>query len=213
MNQSPEINEIATALSKAQGQMNAAAKDSTNPHFKSKYADLASVWQACREPLSSNGLAVTQTLDLIGDKQILITTLLHSSGQWMRSTMLLPMCSKPQETGSILSYFRRYSLASICGVYQSDDDAETAQAPTRSSQAKPMPYPEESDIITKEEADIICGMLDKVQDQEYISKLSVYVRDTMKTPSIEDLKKRDYKKMLSIIQKKLTEEDGQRKMA
>jgi len=136
MNQSQAINEIATALAKAQGQMSAAAKDSSNPHFKSKYADLASVWQACREPLSSNGLSVTQTLDLIGEKQVLITTLFHSSGQWIRSVMMMPNCSKPQETGSILSYYRRYSLASICGVYQSDDDAEIAQAPHRQQQSK-----------------------------------------------------------------------------
>lgn len=130
--QSDNINELMTALAKAQGKMSHASKDSENPHFRSRYADLASVWQACREPLASNGLAVTQTLDFLGDRQVLVTTLGHSSGQWIKSVMVLPQTGKPQEQGSLLSYYRRYSLASIAGVYQADDDAEAAQAPHRS---------------------------------------------------------------------------------
>lgn len=125
--QSENINELMTSLAKAQGKMSHAVKDSTNPHFKSKYADLASVWNACREPLAEQGLAVTQTLDFSGTRQVLVTTLGHSSGQWMKSLMALPETSKPQEIGSMLSYFRRYSLASMVGVYQDDDDAESAQ--------------------------------------------------------------------------------------
>ena len=60
MLQSESIKELATALAKAQGALKPAVKDSLNPHFKSKYADLASVWEACREPLSSNGIAIVQ---------------------------------------------------------------------------------------------------------------------------------------------------------
>lgn len=212
MNQSQEINEIAAALAKAQGQMNAAAKDSTNPHFKSKYADLASVWQACREPLSANGLSVTQTLDLAGEKQVLITTLFHSSGQWIRSIMMMPMCSKPQETGSILSYYRRYSLASMCGVYQSDDDAEIAQTPHRQQPAKSVNI-EDSEILTKEEAEAMDKMLNKIEDQEYVSNLTVYVRDNMNVDSMYHLKRRDYQKIINSISQKLRKEDEQRKLA
>lgn len=212
MNQSQEINEIAAALAKAQGQMNAAAKDSTNPHFKSKYADLASVWQACREPLSANGLSVTQTMDFVGEKQVLITTLFHSSGQWIKSTMMMPVCSKPQETGSVLSYYRRYSLASMCGVYQSDDDAEIAQAPHRQQQSKAV-HIEDSEILTKEEADAMDKMLNKVEDQEYISNLSIYVRDNMNVDSMYNLKRKDYQKIIHSITQKLKKEDEQRKLA
>lgn len=128
MNQSEQINELMTALAKAQGSMKHASKDNVNPHFKSKYADLASVWEACRGPLSENGLCIVQTLNIIEGQQVLVTTLGHSSGQWIKSQMIVPLCSRPHEMGSLLTYFRRYSLAAITGVYQDDDDANEAQA-------------------------------------------------------------------------------------
>jgi hypothetical protein len=138
MNQSEQINELITALAKAQGQMKAAIKDSTNPHFKSKYADLASVWDACRDPLSNNGLAVTQTVTCDTDKQVLITMLGHSSGQWIRSNMVLPIQKGgPQELGSCLSYCRRYSLAAMVGVFQDDDDGERVETSNRKVDSKP----------------------------------------------------------------------------
>jgi hypothetical protein len=125
--QSEQINELMGALAKAQGEMSHAVKDSVNPHFKSKFADLASVWQACRDPLAKNGLAITQTMDFSGERQVLVTTLGHASGQWIKSIVALPI-QKPgaQELGSCLSYCRRYALASMVGVYQDDDDAEVA---------------------------------------------------------------------------------------
>ncbi len=60
MTTSPEINELAAALAKAQGEMGGALKDSANPFFKSKYADLSSVWEACRAPLAKYGLSIVQ---------------------------------------------------------------------------------------------------------------------------------------------------------
>jgi hypothetical protein len=130
--QSEQINELMAALAKAQGQLKPAVKDSSNPHFKSRYADLASVWEACREPLSANGLAVTQTVISQEDSQFLVTTLGHVSGQWMKSFMKLPLQRPgPQELGSCLSYCRRYSLASMVGVFQDDDDGEKAQVSYR----------------------------------------------------------------------------------
>lgn len=130
--QSENINELITALSKVQGQLKGALKDSVNPHFKSKYADLGSIWEACREPLSENGLAVVQTLSYENDRQMLVTTLGHISGQWMRSVMALPTV-KPgaQEVGSCITYCRRYSLAAIIGVCQEDDDGERAESSYR----------------------------------------------------------------------------------
>lgn len=140
MMQSDQINELMSALAKAQGHMSHASKDNQNPHFRSKYADLASVWQACRKPLSDNGLAVTQTLDIAGEKQVLVTTLAHASGQWIKSIMILPTQKPgPQEIGSCLSYCRRYALASMVGVYQDDDDAEVAQKPYRETETKYIP--------------------------------------------------------------------------
>lgn len=123
MQTSEAIDQIATALAKAQGEIKGAAKDSTNPHFRSKYADLASVWEACRQALTKNGLSVVQIPDVSADGVFLHTTLAHSSGQWMRGTMpVRPVQDTPQGLGSALTYARRYSLAAMVGVAPDDDD-------------------------------------------------------------------------------------------
>lgn len=121
--QSDSINELAAALSKAQLSISAALKDSSNPFFKSKYADLTSVWSACRKELSENGLSVSQVLDGMN----LVTTLMHSSGQWVRGSCPLILVKQDmQSLGSSVTYARRYSLAAICGVVQDDDDGNLA---------------------------------------------------------------------------------------
>jgi len=126
--QSENINELALALSKAQAGITGALKDSANPFFKSKYADLASCWDACRRQLTDNGLCVIQTTDLIDGLVVVRTTLAHSSGQWISG--VLPVKAKddgPQAQGSGITYARRYALAAIVGLAQIDDDAEAAQ--------------------------------------------------------------------------------------
>lgn len=128
METSQQINEIATALAKAQADIKGASKDSTNPHFKAKYADLSSIWDACRAPLSKNGIAVIQS-PATSDGQVSITTLLaHSSGQWIKdSVAVTPVKADAQGIGSAVTYLRRYSLAAMVGVAPEDDDAESAQ--------------------------------------------------------------------------------------
>jgi hypothetical protein len=126
--QSETIGALAAALSKAQADITGALKDSSNPFFKSKYADLASCWDACRKQLAANNLAVIQTTDVTDAGVVLVTTLVHSSGEWMRGT--LPIVTKdngPQAQGSGITYARRYALAAIVGLAQIDDDAESAQ--------------------------------------------------------------------------------------
>jgi len=126
--QSAEINELASALAKAQAAIKPAKKDSDNPFFKSKYADLASVHLACMEHLTVNGLSVTQTLYTNGDaRTYLVTSLLHSSGQWIKSVAPVnPVKNDPQGMGSAITYMRRYSLAAMVGVAQEDDDGNAA---------------------------------------------------------------------------------------
>ena len=126
--QSENIAELAAALSKAQANITGALKDSANPFFKSKYADLASCWDACRKQLTDNGLSVIQTTDIVSDTVVVRTTLAHSSGQWISG--VLPVKAKddgPQAQGSGITYARRYALAAIVGLAQIDDDAEAAQ--------------------------------------------------------------------------------------
>lgn len=131
--QSDTIGHLALALAKAQGEMGAAAKDANNPHFKSRYADLASIMDACRGPLAKHGLAVTQLPGRGDDGSVQLTTiLLHESGEHLGSTISArPAQENPQVVGSILTYLRRYALASVVGVVSDDDDGEAATAPTR----------------------------------------------------------------------------------
>ena len=148
---SPSTHELAAALAKAQGLMTGAGKSTENPFFRSKYADLASVWDACRGPLSQCQLAIVQcpqvtylgspefyeTVTKQGDKRLSVkvlcrvsvrTRLLHASGQWIEDTLstVLPV-AEPQAIGSAITYLRRYALQALVGVAPEDDDGETAQ--------------------------------------------------------------------------------------
>lgn len=125
--QSENINELVKALSVAQGQIGNAVKDAANPFFKSKYADLASVREAIREPMAANGLAVVQLPTVTERGTYLCTTLAHSSGQWMRSFYpIKPVKDDPQGMGSAITYARRYALSAITGVAPEDDDGNAA---------------------------------------------------------------------------------------
>lgn len=128
---SDAINELAAALSKAQGEITHATRDSTNPYFNSRYADLASVWEACRGPLSRNGLAIIQSPSFNVGHVTVETTILHSSGQWQSSELtMVPVKSDPQGIGSAITYIRRYSLAAVVGVAPDDDDGNAASGKT-----------------------------------------------------------------------------------
>lgn len=136
MNTSEQINELAKALSLAQSEMRKASKDSTNPHFRSSYADLTSIWEACQESLTKNGLSVVQGASAENEQVSIETRLLHASGQWVESKITVKAKdASPQAVGSALTYCRRYSLAAMVGVTPEDDDAESAQ-PRKPEQAK-----------------------------------------------------------------------------
>lgn len=146
METSAEINELATALATAQGQMAGAVKDAANPFFKSKYADLASVWDACRKPLSANGLAIVQSPSADGMRVSVDTLLTHTSGQWMRGTVSVTAKEdSPQAIGSCITYLRRYALQSFAGVAPEDDDAEAAQGRAPVKQAIKLAAPKDFD--------------------------------------------------------------------
>ena len=127
MNKSESIKNLATALHKAQGQIKHAIKDAANPFFKSRYADLVSVWDAIRDAFQANGLSVSQMPDMDGEKPVLVSILMHVSGEYLESRILLnPAKNDPQGIGSCISYYRRYSLQAIAGVCADDDDGEAA---------------------------------------------------------------------------------------
>lgn len=124
---SERIDALATALAKAQGAMESAKKDSANPFFKSKYADLASVWRACREELTKNGLSIVQ-MPTGGPTPLGVTTMLaHSSGQYIASSFKMEgKKSDPQSLGSLITYAKRYALSAMVGLSTEDDDGAHA---------------------------------------------------------------------------------------
>lgn len=134
---SDDIKELTAALSKAQSQITGAIKNSKNPHYKSTFANLESVWDAIREPLFENGLAIYQTTDIINGDFVLITTLAHTSGQFMSGKYILdPVRKDPQGYGSAVTYARRYALSAIVGLYQVDDDGQMASEDTKDKVVK-----------------------------------------------------------------------------
>ncbi len=123
------LTELAPALCKAQAVIKGATKDSKNPHFGHNYAGLGSIWDACREPLTSNGLSVIQMPEYDHETQLVTveTILLHASGQQVRSAISAPaQKDNAQGIGSTITYLRRYSLAAFVGVAPEDDDAESS---------------------------------------------------------------------------------------
>lgn len=129
MQHSESLKNLGEALAKAQSEVVPAVKCSKNPFFKSTYADLSAVHEACKEALSNNGLSVVQGGDphVLAGHVAITTRLLHSSGEWIESTLVMPTPKNdPQGVGSAMTYARRYSLASMMNVPLTDDDGEGA---------------------------------------------------------------------------------------
>jgi hypothetical protein len=155
MEMSESIGKLAEALSKAQGQMDFASKDANNPFFKSKYADLASVWGVAKGPLTSNGLAVIQTADNDNPSVVTVTTtLVHSSGEWARGRITMkPVKDDPQGIGSCITYARRYGLSAIIGIVaDEDDDGNKASGLTTETRVKAAPKPRAEEPAKQEAA-------------------------------------------------------------
>lgn len=140
MNTSEQINEIAGALAKAQAAIQNPKKESENPHFKSRYADLATGIDAVRLALAAQSVVIMQATHMDGDLMMLETRLVHASGQWVGSTY--PVCRFParqQEVGSALTYARRYSLFALVGIAGDDDDGnEASKSETPAPAKKPV---------------------------------------------------------------------------
>lgn len=152
--QSPSIVNLAAALVAAQGEFRNPPKDSTNPHFKSKFADLATVRETVQPTLLKYGLAVSQLpCEVEGVGPGLCTMLIHASGEFVRATIALrPGKTDPQGIGAALTYARRYGLQAILGVVADDDDDGNAasrppqqrQQEQRPAQQQPKPQPQQS---------------------------------------------------------------------
>lgn len=151
MKHSDQIADIAVAMSKAQAAMKPAHKDSENPHFKSRYADLAAVWDALRAPLTDNGLIVLQDVETSTGTvlAVLVTTrIVHTSGQWFEfGPLAVPMAKADAHgVGSATTYGRRFALSAALGVVADEDDdgnkaAEPEKPKSRRQALEPTPPP------------------------------------------------------------------------
>jgi hypothetical protein len=136
---SPTTEKLDAALAKAQGQIKAALKDANNPFFKSKYADLSSVWAACQGPLTENGISISQWPCHSEDGRLHIVTRLAHAGEWMRANFSVPVKDQTaQGFGSAVTYARRYALAAAVGVVaDEDDDGNAASGKSDGNARKP----------------------------------------------------------------------------
>jgi len=124
---SESITAIMPAFIKAQGNFAPAVKSATNPHFKSKYVALDGVIDAVAEPLRKEGIAIVQMTDVEDAQTILVTRLIHESGEWIGSRYPVhPVKADPQGEGSALTYARRYALMALVGIAPEDDDGNAA---------------------------------------------------------------------------------------
>ncbi len=131
MTKSDTIGKLAAALVRAQKNIGGATKGAANPFFKSKYADLGSVMEACKEALNNEGIAVTQPVGNENGRHTVTTMLVHESGEFMAETMVLEVPkANMQDLGSAISYARRYGLQSFGFIPAEDDDGEKTMART-----------------------------------------------------------------------------------
>lgn len=169
MNQSENINELVSALSKAQSKMKPATFNKVNPHFRSRYADFTSCMDACREPLSENGLCIMQCIDSISDKTTLVTMLAHSSGQWIKSFFpLIPKSNDSQAFGSALTYGKRYGLSALLGIVSDEDDDANAACADQNQKPRPgsVITPVQPAKISKEQHIAVLKALDPLPDMK-----------------------------------------------
>lgn len=171
---STEIKDLAAALSKAQSEMNSAKKTKENPYFKSSYADLESVVSSSRPALTKNGLSVVQQIIDENSGSWLITTLLHTSGQWIKSKKrIVPQKTDIQSVSSHTTYLKRMCYASLIGVVagENDDDGEADVATSRETFAKGTalntkynPKHNSSEVITSEQLEELEYELEEYPD-------------------------------------------------
>ncbi len=190
MKSSELINELAKALCNAQGQMGGVVKDSSNPFFKSKYADITSVIKAIKQPFSDNGLSYTQ-FPISNEHGVGVSTrLMHVSGQYLEMEYTLPTVKKdPQSSGSAITYARRYALQSIAGIPVADDDAEAAML--RGNENK-------SEVKTISENQIIT--IEKLLDETKSDRFRFL--SWFKVGDIKDILANDYERVVSALEAK-----------
>lgn len=178
MKTSESIKEIATALSKAQGAMTGAKKDTANPFFKSNYADLSAVMEAISKPFADNGLSFVQSPGFDEGLVAVTTRIMHSSGEWIEgSTVLPPTKNDAQGYGSAITYAKRYGLQAMAGVPSVDDDGNAAvqhaedRKPVRINRKQAQAYIKEFETMLETEDGLgIRQLNDELKEKEELHR-------------------------------------------
>jgi hypothetical protein len=205
MQKSEKIENLAKALSQAQGEMGAAKMDTVNPFFKSKYANLGSVIESVKVPLKNHGLSYSQFTEGDGTKVTVTTALMHESGEWISSEVSLPLGegkgnSLAQQLGIIATYLRRYALSAILGVYTDEDtDGNDPKSPNSSSDntksSKPpktaeKPEPPSEEVVGKHKEIIeLCTKLGGSKNKELMKVLEKHLDNKHDPTKVTDMKK------------------------
>lgn len=192
METSEHINELATALAKAQGEMHAAERGRENPFFKSKYATLSHVREAMREPCAKNGLSVCQSISN-AERGVRITTMLmHSSGQWIRDVFDVPAGKlDAQGLGSSATYGLRYSLQAIVGIAPddaSDDDGNHAAVHAEQPKQQRRP-PKTEPTDTRKQAREYEAAMSPEELEQFTTTRNTFVERISKADSLMTLDK------------------------
>jgi hypothetical protein len=146
MKQSESIDKIIPAFIAFQSDMPSVPKDGNNPHFKSKYATLGAITEATRPHLAKHGLGFMQWMSNREGYQLIVTRIMHTSGQWMEDEgyILNPTKNDPQGMGSAVTYARRYTLGASLGIItEDDDDGNRASEPAPVKKLPPVPKAEQ----------------------------------------------------------------------
>lgn len=196
MKTSESIAALAAALAAAQGELKNVEKGKVNPHFKSRYADIADGLDVVRPVFSKHGLSVVQATDYMPDTGIflLVTRIMHKSGEWIESSYPLPTGGKPQDVGSALTYARRYALFSLAGVAGTDEDDDGHDAQNTTQTRKPAPRPAPPKVpaeppFDEGESETVCNtmigtleMVDTIEDLRAWATSNAAIKARMTAP-------------------------------
>lgn len=194
MNTSEQIGQLAKALAAAQIELTNPVLNKTNPHFKSKYADLATVLNAVRPILGKHGIAVMQITETLDSAILLHTRLIHTSGEWISSTYPVSHIGKHQEMGASLTYAKRQALSAMVAVAGEDDDdgnEATQQTLKPAAFTKPIKKPNTNQYEPEESAAVHDQMVNELNDCKTKEDLRAWATKNapLKENLIEDHKK------------------------
>lgn len=201
MKTSETIDLLAKAMAEAQNKIKPAAKDGLNPHFKSKYTSIASVWESLRDPMTSNGLTVWQDVTTNERGVSVETRIVHSSGQWVEFGPLTMPVSKQdaQGFGSVISYSKRYALCAAIGIVSSDEDDDANSAVNKNTGEVKNP-PKEIIPLTQFQIDQIKGLEDAIEDKAWIANL----KERIRVKEFSEINPDDFKRLIITLEQKVS---------